>query len=350
MAAVHFVMTKFVLLSGGAGYVGSHTLIELLSTLNYSPIVVDNLNNSSSECLKRIEMLTQKAIPFYNIDLASDPETSGLKDLFKKYNFYAVINFAGLKAVGESMRIPLDYYQVNLNITFNLLSMMKEFGVTNFVFSSSACVYGEPRYLPIDEKHPAGSCTNPYGKTKYFIEEVLRDVAHSDSRWNVVVLRYFNPVGAHESGEIGEDPNGIPNNLMPFVSKVAIGELPMLSVFGDDFDTPDGTGVRDYIHVVDLAIGHVSSLKLFERNCGFKIYNLGKGRGYSVLEVIEGMRKASGREIPYKIVGRRDGDVATSYSDASLARDELGWEAVRDLDQMCADTWRWQEKNPKGFK
>lgn len=254
-----------------------------------------------------------------------------------------------MKAVGESVRMPLNYYQCNLTIVFNLLSVMKKYNVKNFVFSSSACVYGDPQKLPIDEKHPAGSCSNPYGKTKYFIEVILQDLAEAEEDWNIVILRYFNPVGAHKSGLIGEDPKGIPNNLMPYVTQVAIGKLEEVSVYGDDYDTPDGTGVRDYIHIIDLAQGHVGSLKQIERNCGLKIFNLGKGHGYSVLEVIEAMKKASGRDIPYKIVGRRDGDVPESYSDVTLAEREMGWKATKDIDEMCEDAWRWQMLNPQGY-
>lgn len=340
---------KYVLLCGGAGYVGSHTLLEMLNTSGYVPVVVDNLYNASQECVRRIEKLTGKQVPFYSVDLSQNPISSGLDDLFKKYSFFAVINFAGLKAVGESARIPLTYYQTNLTIVFNLLNTMKKHGVRNFVFSSSACVYGEPQYLPINEEHPAGSCTNAYGKTKYFIEVILQDIAKAEKNWNIIILRFFNPVGAHESGEIGEDPKGIPNNLMPYVTQVAVGKLPQLSVFGGDYSTPDGTGIRDYIHVVDLAKGHISSLQLLEKDCGLKIYNLGTGRGYSVLEIVNGMRKASGKDIPYKIVERREGDVPVSYSDASLAEKEMGWIATRGIEEMCSDAWNWQMKNPQGF-
>ena len=288
-------------------------------------------------------------MPFYDIDLTKDPSTSGLDELFSKYSFHSVINFAGMKAVGESMKIPLEYYSCNLSIVFNLLAVMKKYGVKNFVFSSTACVYGEPQYLPINESHPVGSCANPYGKTKYFIECILQDLANAEKDWNIIILRFFNPVGAHPSGDIGEDPKGIPNNLMPYVTQVAVGKLKELSVYGNDYPTPDGTGVRDYIHIVDLAQGHVCSLDLVDKKCGFEIFNLGTGRGYSVLEVINGMRKASGREIPYKVVGRREGDVPESYSDASKAKKEMNWKAAKDMDEMCADAWRWQMKNPEGY-
>lgn len=339
----------FVLVCGGAGYIGSHTVLEILKGCDYTPIVADNLSNSSLECLTRIEGVVGKAVNFYEIDLAKDPKTSGLDELFSKYNFYAVINFAGLKAVGESMCIPLSYYQCNLQITFNLLSTMKAHGIKNYVFSSSACVYGAPQYLPIDEKHPVGNCTNVYGKSKYFIEVILQDLFAAEKDWNIVILRYFNPVGAHESGNIGEDPKGIPNNLMPFVTQVAIGKRDVLSIFGNDYPTADGTGVRDYIHVVDLAKGHVSSLDILNTNCGLKVYNLGTGSGYSVLEVVAGIEKASGKEVPYKIVSRRDGDVPTSYADVSLANTNLGWKAAYGINQMCADAWNWQMKNPNGY-
>ena len=340
---------KFILVCGGAGYVGSHTVLELLNSIDYTPVVVDNFSNSSRECLTRIGQVAGKTVIFHEIDLAKDPKTSGLDELFQNYNFYAVINFAGLKAVGESMCIPLSYYQCNLDITFNLLATMKAYGIKNFVFSSSACVYGNPQCLPIDEKHPVGHCTNVYGKTKYFIEVILQDLFAAENDWNIVILRYFNPVGAHESGIIGEDPKGTPNNLMPFVTQVAVGKRKVLSVFGNDYPTADGTGVRDYIHVVDLAKGHVSSLDILNMNCGLKIYNLGTGRGYSVLEVVAGIQQASGKEVPFEFVKRRDGDVAVSYADVSLANRELGWKAVYDINQMCADAWNWQMKNPNGF-
>ena len=340
---------KYVLVPGGLGYVGSHTVVELLNTGEYVPVVVDNLYNSSEECITRLEKLTGKPVLFYKIDLTHDPKTSGLEDLFQQYRFHSVINFAGLKAVGESVQIPLTYYQTNLGITFNLLNTMKKFGVKNFVFSSSACVYGIPQKLPIDESHPVGQCTNTYGRTKCFIETILQDLAAAEDGWNILLLRYFNPVGDHESGEIGEDPKGTPNNLMPYVSQVAVGARPQLSVYGNDYDTPDGTGVRDYIHVVDLAQGHVAALKKIDADCGLKVYNLGTGRGHSVLEVIEAFQKASGKSISYKIVERREGDVASLSADPSLAEQELEWKATRGLDEMCASAWNWQKKNPQGY-
>ena len=340
---------KYVLVPGGAGYIGSHTVVELLKGDRYLPVVIDNLYNASKECISRIEKLTGKDVPFYNIDLTEDPTTSGLEDVFRKYPIYAVINFAGLKAVGESVRKPVAYYRTNVGITLNVLNTMQKFGVKNMIFSSSACVYGVPKELPVVETHEVGNCSNPYGQSKYFIEKILCDLQKSDPQWNVIILRYFNPVGAHESGEIGEDPKGLPNNLMPYVTQVAVGKLSELSVFGNDYDTPDGTGVRDYIHVVDLASGHVAALKQCEANGGLKVYNLGTGRGCSVLELVEGMKKASGRSIPYKVVGRREGDIATLYSDASLAEKELQWKAVRGIDEMCADAWRWQVRNPNGY-
>jgi UDP-glucose 4-epimerase len=272
-----------------------------------------------------------------------------LRNVFRKHKFHHVIHFAGLKAVGESCQKPLLYYQNNLIGTMNLLEVMKEFGVFNIVFSSSATVYGEPSYLPLDEKHPVGGCTNPYGKTKYFIEEIMSDITKAEDDWNVVLLRYFNPVGSHKSGLIGEDPQGPPNNLMPYVAQVAVGRREKLSVFGDDYKTPDGTGVRDYIHVVDLALGHVAALKKLKENCGCKVYNLGTGVGYSVLDMVKAFEKASGRPIPYQIVGRRAGDVASVYAATELAAEELGWKAARGLEEMCEDLWRWQSMNPKGY-
>ena len=338
---------KQILVTGGAGYVGSHTILELLGHGGYQPVVVDNLANASMEAVRRVEKLTGSKIDCHEFDLL---DRDKLKALFKQYNFYAVIHFAGLKAVGESVEKPLLYYKVNLGIAMSLLETMQEFGVKNFIFSSSATVYGQPQYLPLDEKHPIGNCSNPYGTTKLFVEKILRDVSKADPSWNMVLLRYFNPVGAHKSGEIGEDPSGIPNNLMPYILQVAIGKRPYLSVFGNDYDTPDGTGVRDYIHVVDLAQGHVSALKLFEREqCGMKTYNLGSGKGYSVLQLLKAMEKAVGKEIPYKIVERRKGDVASCYSDASLACEELKWKAELGVEEFCEDSWRWQTKNPQGY-
>lgn len=333
-------------MTGGAGYVGSHTLLELLQNGGYEPVVVDNLSNSTMESVRRVERLTGKKVDCHALDLL-DREKVG--ELFKQYQFHSVMHFAGLKAVGESVEKPLLYYRVNLDIAINLLDAMKKFGVKNFVFSSSATVYGQPRYLPLDEKHPVGDCSNPYGTTKFFIEQILRDTCKAQPDLNVITLRYFNPVGAHPSGEIGEDPCGVPNNLMPYILQVAIGKRPFLSVFGNDYDTPDGTGVRDYIHVVDLAQGHVAALRLLEQNCGLRTYNLGSGKGYSVLQLLKAMEKVVGKEIPYQIVGRRKGDVATCYSDAGLAEQELGWRAELGVEQFCEDAWRWQSKNPQGY-
>ena len=337
---------KYILVTGGCGYVGSHTVLELLKTGEYQPVVVDNLDNSSEESLRRVERLTGKKVDFYDLDLLHRDK---LKELFVKYKFYAVIHFAGLKAVGESVQKPYLYYRVNLDSALNLIEAMKEFGVKNFVFSSSATVYGNPQRLPVDESHPVGNCSNPYGKTKYFVEEILKDVCKAEKDWNVLLLRYFNPVGAHDSGEIGEDPCGVPNNLMPFISQVAVGVRPELSIYGDDYDTKDGSGVRDYIHIVDLAQGHVAALTQFKQDCGLKVYNLGTGKGVSVLELMHAMEKASGRKIPHKIVGRREGDVAVLYADSSLAERELKWKATRGLEKFCEDAWRWQSNNPRGY-
>lgn len=299
------------------------------------------------ESIRRVEKITGKKVDCYDFDML---QSDKLRDVFMKYNFHAVIHFAGLKAVGESVQQPLLYYRVNLDIAINLLELMKEFGVKNLIFSSSATVYGTPKYLPIDEDHPVGSCSNPYGKTKYFIEEILKDTYNADHTLNTVILRYFNPVGADDSGEIGEDPNGIPNNLMPYISQVAVGIRSELSVFGDDYDTSDGTGVRDYIHVVDLARGHVAALQHLKESSGLKVYNLGTGKGVSVLELVHAMEKVSGRKIPYKVVGRRAGDVAVVYGNPSKAENELKWKAVYGIDRCCEDTWRWQSKNPHGYR
>lgn len=337
---------RCILVTGGAGFVGTHSVIELIEA-GYSVVVLDNLANASMESIKRVEEITEKSIPSYSVDLL---DKAALSDLFSKHKFSSVIHFAGLKAVGESCQLPLLYYKNNIGGTINLLEVMKEKGVKNLIFSSSATVYGSPQYLPIDEKHPVGGCTNPYGKTKYFIEEILRDLHKAEPDWNIIMLRYFNPVGAHKSGKIGEDPQGIPNNLMPFIAQVAVGKRAELSVYGSDYDTPDGTGVRDYIHVVDLAQGHVAAQKKIETNCGCKVYNLGTGKGYSVLEMAKAFEEASGKPIPYKKVDRRPGDVASVYGNADLAKQELGWSATRDLKQMCEDTWRWQSLNPNGFR
>ncbi len=337
---------KFILVTGGAGYVGSHTVLELIQAGEYQPVVVDNLGNASTESIRRVEKLTGKTVDVHVFDLL---DRGKLRELFTKYQFHTVMHFAGLKAVGESVSQPLRYYRVNIDIALNLIETMEEFNVKNFIFSSSATVYGDPQYLPIDEKHPVGNCSNPYGKTKYFVEEILKDYHKSNTSWNIILLRYFNPVGSHESGKIGEDPQGVPNNLMPFISQVAVGTRSELMVFGSDYDTPDGTGVRDYIHIVDLALGHVAALRQIEISCGLKVYNLGSGQGVSVLELADALGRAVGKPIPRKIVGRREGDIAICYADPSLAEKELKWKATRDLAKICEDAWRWQSKNPQGY-
>jgi len=333
-----------ILITGGAGYIGSHTCVELLEK-NHEIVVVDNLSNSKKESLKRIESITGKSLIFYKADLR---DRDRLKKIFHKHPVDAVIHFAGLKAVGESVQIPLEYYHNNITGTLTLCEVMQESGVKSLVFSSSATVYGDPETVPIREDFPVGA-TNPYGRTKLMIEEILRDLHVSDPEWRIALLRYFNPVGAHPSGEIGEDPNGIPNNLMPFIAQVAVGKLPELKVFGKDYTTPDGTGVRDYIHVVDLAKGHLQALEKLNTATGVYTYNLGTGKGYSVLEMVRAFEKACGKKIPYQITKRRPGDIAECYADPTLALKELGWKTEKTLDDMTADTWRWQSKNPEGF-
>jgi len=333
-----------ILVTGGAGYIGSHTCLELLSE-DYNVIVVDNLANSKEEALKRVEQLTGKELTFYQLDLLNK---SGLSEVFGNHSIDAVIHFAGYKAVGESVEIPLSYYRNNITGTLNLCEVMEEHNVKNLVFSSSATVYGDPENVPIKEDFPL-SATNPYGRTKFFIEEILRDLHISEPDWNIALLRYFNPVGAHESGQIGEDPNDIPNNLMPYISQVAVGKLEQLSIFGDDYPTKDGTGVRDYIHVVDLSIGHLKALEKLEEKPGLVTYNLGTGEGYSVLEVVKAFEQATGQDIPYKITGRRPGDIAECYADPQKAKEELGWQAERNLEDMCRDVWKWQSQNPNGY-
>ncbi len=335
---------KSVLVTGGAGYIGSHTCVELLNA-DYDVVVVDNLSNSKQTSLERVQQITGKKLEFIKADLLDTPE---IVSLFDTHDIDAVIHFAGLKAVGESMDIPLTYYQNNITGTINLLQTMDNARVKNIVFSSSATVYGNPATLPIKENFPL-SATNPYGRSKLVVEEILRDLHKSDDNWNISVFRYFNPVGAHESGMIGEDPNGIPNNLMPYISQVANGKLEKVSVFGNDYPTKDGTGVRDYIHVVDLAKGHICALKMLARSSGCFTHNLGTGQGYSVLEMIQGFEKASRKLVAYQVVDRRQGDIAACYADPTLAKTELDWAAGKDLRQMCEDTWRWQEANPKGF-
>ena len=334
-----------ILVTGGSGYIGSHTCVQLLEA-GYDVTVVDNLCNSSEEALKRVEQITGKPLKFYKIDMVNKPD---LRKVFEENTFDAAIHFAGLKAVGESVQMPLSYYHNNLYSTINLCELMSEFGTKKLVFSSSATVYGKPKSVPISEDFDL-SCTNPYGRTKLMIEEILRDICTADPEWDVALLRYFNPVGAHESGLIGEDPQGIPNNLMPYITQVAVGKRDYIHVFGNDYDTPDGTGVRDYIHVVDLADGHLRALKKLFSKSGIVAYNLGTGTGYSVLDMINAFSKACGRELPYKIEARRPGDIDACYADPALAQKELGFFAKKTLNDMCADSWRWQQQNPNGYK
>ena len=334
-----------VLVTGGMGYIGSHTTVELLKA-GKDVIIIDNLCNSSIVVKDRIKEITGKEVKFYNIDLA---DKEAVKKVFEENSIESVIDFAALKAVGESVKNPLEYYMNNMVSFLVLLDIMKKNNVKNLVFSSSATVYGEAKTMPILESFPL-TATNPYGRTKLMAEEILKDLAASDSSWNIAILRYFNPIGAHESGIIGEDPNGIPDNLMPYITKVAVGELNELSVFGNDYDTIDGTGVRDYIHVVDIAIGHIRALEKLETNSGLVTYNLGTGNGFSVLQLVKAFSKASGKEIPYKIAPRRPGDVAICYADPSKANRELNWKAEKSLEQMCEDSWRWQKNNPKGYR
>jgi len=334
-----------ILVTGGAGYIGSHTCVELLQA-GYEVTVVDNLSNSKEESLERVREISGRGLEFYKVDL-NDKET--LSAVFGRAPIDAVIHFAGLKAVGESVAMPWHYYHNNVAGTLVLCDVMKEYGVKNLVFSSSCTVYGEPHKVPITEDFPL-SATNPYGRSKLMIEEILRDLWVADNTWNIALLRYFNPVGAHPSGRIGEDPNGIPNNLLPYISQIAVGRLAELSVFGNDYPTSDGTGVRDYIHVVDLAIGHLRALEKLKSNPGAVTYNLGTGRGNSVLEVISAFEKACGNRIPYKIVPRRPGDIAEAYADPSKAQQDLGWAADKGLDEMCEDIWRWQSLNPDGYR
>ncbi|MFA7710014.1 MAG: UDP-glucose 4-epimerase GalE [Candidatus Neomarinimicrobiota bacterium] len=333
-----------ILMTGGAGYIGSHTLVELLNE-NHEITVVDNLSNSKIESIKRVKVITGKDLIFKQIDLC---DINGLEKVFQEKSYEAVIHFAGLKAVGESVQKPLLYYYNNITGTINLCRMMTKYDVKNIVFSSSATVYGNPVSVPITEDFPINT-VNPYGTTKYIIEMILKDIQIADQSWNVLVLRYFNPVGAHESGLIGEDPNGIPNNLMPYISQVAVGRLPYLNIYGNDYPTKDGTGIRDYIHVVDLAKGHLKALDKLPKKPGYWIYNLGTGKGYSVYDMVNTFEKWSQRKIPYKIVGRRDGDIAECYADPGKANRELGWEAKLNLDDMCRDTWNWQKSNPNGY-
>lgn len=337
-------MTK-ILVTGGAGFIGSHTCIELLNNGN-EVVVVDNLYNASKKSLEVVERVTGKKVTFYKVDIRDEKK---LNEVFEKeQNIFGVIHFAGLKAVGESCQIPLKYYDNNVAGTTTLCRVMEKNNCKNIIFSSSATVYGDPHALPIREDFPL-SVTNPYGRTKLMLEEILGDIYKADNEWNVVLLRYFNPIGAHESGDLGEDPKGIPNNLLPYVMQVAVGKLEKVNVFGNDFDTHDGTGVRDYIHVVDLARGHVAALKKLEKGSGLTKYNLGTGIGYSVLDIVKSASAAVGRDLPYVIGPRRAGDIAACYADATKAKEELGWEALYDVKRMCEDSWRWQSKHPNGF-
>ena len=334
-----------ILVTGGAGFIGSHTCVELLNA-GYDVVIVDNLYNASEKAVDRVKEITGKDLKFYQVDIR---DREGLNEVFDKEDVESVIHFAGLKAVGESVQKPLEYYENNIGGMITLCDVMRSHGVKNIIFSSSATVYGDPAFIPITEECPKGVCTNPYGWTKWMLEQILTDLHTADPEWNVVLLRYFNPIGAHKSGMIGEDPKGIPNNLMPYITQVAIGKLECLSVFGDDYDTHDGTGVRDYIHVVDLAIGHVRAVEKLKEKDGVSVYNLGTGNGQSVLDMVKAFGKACGKEIPYVIKPRRAGDIATCYCDASKAKKELHWEAERGLEEMCEDSWRWQSQNPNGY-
>ena len=334
-----------ILVTGGAGYIGSHTCVELLNA-GYDVVIIDNLYNSNQKAVDRIEEITGKKVKFYPDDMM---DRAAVKRVFDENKIDAVIHFAGLKAVGESVHKPIEYYRTNIGSTLNLTAEMRAHGCKNIIFSSSATVYGDPAEIPITENCPKGTCTNPYGWTKWMQEQILTDIHTADPEWNVILLRYFNPIGAHKSGLIGEDPKGIPNNLLPYVAQVAIGKLPEINVFGNDYDTPDGTGVRDYIHVVDLARGHVKAIERFAKKDGVFICNLGTGHGYSVLDVIHAFEKACGKELPYVIRERRPGDIATCYSSPAKAEKELGWTAEFDLEDMCRDSWNWQQKNPNGY-
>ena len=334
-----------ILVTGGCGYIGSHTVLELLNK-GYDVVVVDNFSNSSFESLRRVQKITGREVTFYEADIR---DVNAMEGIFKAHKFDAVIHFAAFKAVGESCKLPLKYYENNISGTVSLLQIMEKYNVKKIIFSSSATVYGDPERLPLDESCRL-STTNPYGSTKLMMEMIMQDLYKADKEWNIILLRYFNPVGAHESGLIGEDPKGIPNNLMPFVAQVATGKLSCINVFGNDYDTPDGTGVRDYIHVVDLANGHVKAIEKIKENPGLGIYNLGTGQGYSVLEIVKNFEEASGRKIPYVIKDRRPGDIAECYSDPSKAQRELNWSAKRGIRTMCEDSWRWQSNNPNGYE
>ena len=335
-----------ILVTGGAGYIGSHTVVELQNA-GYDVVVLDNLSNASEKSLERVSKITGKPVKFYKADIL---DRDALNEVFDKEDIDSCIHFAGLKAVGESVAKPWEYYENNIAGTLTLVDVMRKHNVKNIIFSSSATVYGDPAIIPITEECPKGQCTNPYGWTKSMLEQILTDIQKADPEWNVVLLRYFNPIGAHKSGTIGENPNGIPNNLMPYISQVAVGKLEKLGVFGDDYDTPDGTGVRDYIHVVDLAIGHVKAIDYILTNPGLDVINLGTGVGYSVLDMVKAFSKACGKDLPYEIKPRRAGDIAMCYADPAKALRVLGWKAERGLDEMCADTWNWQSQNPNGYE
>ena len=335
-----------ILVTGGAGYIGSHTCVELLNE-GYDVVVLDNLSNSSEKSLERVEELTGKKVTFYKGDIL---DRDILNKIFQEEEIESCIHFAGLKAVGESVAKPWEYYNNNITGTLTLVDVMRQYNCKNIIFSSSATIYGDPAQIPITEECPKGQCTNPYGWTKSMLEQMLIDIQKADNEWNVIILRYFNPIGAHKSGRIGENPNGIPNNLMPYVTQVAVGKLESLGVFGNDYDTPDGTGVRDYIHVVDLARGHVKALKKIDENAELCIYNLGTGHGYSVLDIVKNFEEANDIKIPYVIKNRRPGDIATCYCDPSKAKNEMGWIAEYGIREMCEDAWRWQSNNPNGYE
>jgi UDP-glucose 4-epimerase len=335
-----------ILVTGGAGFIGSHTLIELHHA-GHEVVVIDNLCNSNPKSLERVSAISGAVIPFMQVDIR---DRKGLEEVFEQFTFDAVIHFAGLKAVGESVEKPWEYYENNISGTLTLLDVMRQHGCKNIIFSSSATVYGDPAEIPITEECPKGHCTNPYGQTKSMLEEIMIDMQKADPEWNIVLLRYFNPIGAHPSGRIGENPNGIPNNLMPYITQVAVGKRPELGVFGNDYDTHDGTGVRDYIHVVDLAKGHVCALKAIEQKCGLAIYNLGTGHGYSVLDIVNAFTRVNDVSVPYSIKPRRAGDIATCYSNPAKAERELGWKAQYGIEEMCRDSWNWQKNNPNGYE
>lgn len=335
-----------ILVTGGAGFIGSHTVVELQNA-GYEVVVVDNLSNSSEKSLERVSAITGKPVTFYKADIL---DREALEEIFTKEKITACIHFAGLKAVGESVAKPWEYYENNIAGTLTLVDVMRKHDCKNIIFSSSATVYGDPAIIPITEDCPKGVCTNPYGWTKSMLEQILSDMQKADPQWNVILLRYFNPIGAHKSGTIGENPNGIPNNLMPYITQVAVGKRPELGVFGDDYDTHDGTGVRDYIHVVDLALGHVKAYEKILTNPGLGIYNLGTGTGYSVLDVVKNFEAATGMKVPYVVKERRPGDIAACYADAAKAKEELGWEAKYGIKEMCEDAWRWQSLNPNGYE